>query len=101
MAEQKFEDALNKLETIITDLENGSLDLENTVKKYEEGMRLAAFCRKKLLETKKKIEILVKNADGNLTEEPFKEQGLEDRPEGKRHKAEKKRKRPRGEELLF
>lgn len=101
MAEQKFEDALNKLEQIVEDLESGSLNLDDAIKKYEEGMKLSAFCGNKLNEIKKKIEILVKDANGKISAKDFIEDELEDRPAAAKQKSTGKNKRPKGEGLLF
>ena len=71
MAEQKFEDALQKLETIVKKLEDGNLNLEESLKAFEEGMRLSRFCSKKLDEAEKKVEILLKDGSGRLAAKPF------------------------------
>jgi len=64
--EMKFEDALKKLEKIVADLEAGDLSLDDSLKKYEEGVKLAQFCSKKLESARKKVEILVKSSSGKL-----------------------------------
>ena len=76
MAEIKFEDALKKLEDIVGDLESGNLSLEDSLAKYEEGVKLSVLCTKKLDAAKKKVEILVKNEDDKLELQPFDESGL-------------------------
>lgn len=53
-----FEDALSRLESIVQDLERGDLPLESSLKRYEEGVRLARFCAGKLEEAEKRIEVL-------------------------------------------
>ncbi len=75
MAELKFEEALKKLETIVEGLEEGKISLEDSLKKYEEGIKLAKFCTEKLEEADKKIEIFTKDASGKLKKEPFKTTG--------------------------
>ncbi len=65
-----FEESMKKLETIVTELENGSLNLDESVKKFEEGMKMAKQCNNILEETEKKITILLEN-DGELKEENF------------------------------
>lgn len=72
MAELKFEEALNKLEQIVEGLEQGKIPLEESLKRYEEGIKLAKFCAEKLEEAEKKIEILSKDNSGKLKREPFK-----------------------------
>lgn len=73
MAEMKFEEALKKLEKIVEDLENGSISLDESLEKYEEGIRLSNMCAKKLEVAKKKVEILLKSEDGSVLLAPFDE----------------------------
>lgn len=72
MVELKFEEALKKLEAIVEGLEQGKISLEDSLKKYEEGIKLAKFCTEKLQEAEKKIEILTKDNSGKFKREPFK-----------------------------
>lgn len=67
----KFEDALKKLETIVSDLESGDISLDVSLAKYEEGVKLVRLCQRKLGEARKKIEILVKTKEGKIKIEPF------------------------------
>ena len=71
MAEQKFEDAFQKLEAIVKKLEDGNLSLEESLKAFEEGVRLSRLCSKKLDEAEKKVEILLKDNEGHLVSKPF------------------------------
>jgi len=71
MKEQKFEDALRKLEGIVEKLEGQDLSLEESLKSFEEGVRLTRFCHGKLDEAEKKIEILTRDDEGNEKLEPF------------------------------
>jgi exodeoxyribonuclease VII small subunit len=70
MAKQSFEESLEKLEQITSEMEHGDLSLEASLKKFDEGIRLADFCTKKLDEAQKRIDILI-NKDGVLSTEPF------------------------------
>lgn len=74
MAEIKFEEALEKLEGIVGKLERGDISLEESLSKYEEGVRLINFCQKKLGAAKRKIEILIKTKDGKIKMAPFAEE---------------------------
>lgn len=65
-----FEENLNKIEDIVKELESGELDLDTTIKKFEEGMDLSKKCSKLLEEAEKKITILIKD-DENIKEENF------------------------------
>lgn len=68
-----FEKAMQKLEEIVQELEAGELPLEDSLKKFEEGVKLSKYCSCMLDETEKKVALLLKNRDGNLFESPFRE----------------------------
>ena len=70
MTKENFEDSMKKLETIVTELENGNLNLDESVKKFEEGMKIAKQCNNILEDAEKKITILLEE-DGELKEEKF------------------------------
>ena len=63
--ELSFEKALEKLEALVNQMESGDLSLDDNIKAFEEGMKLAAFCNEKLGETEKKVEILMKRGGEN------------------------------------
>jgi len=69
-----FEQDLEALEAIVGALEEGGLSLDDALKQFESGITLARRCEKALSEAEKKIEILVKNADGDLEPQPFDEE---------------------------
>jgi len=71
MVQKTFEQSLKQLERIVQELEDGDLPLEKAIKKFEEGIQLTKFCSQKLDETEKKICILLKNTEGQITEKPF------------------------------
>jgi exodeoxyribonuclease VII small subunit len=71
MPKERFEDALGKLEKIVSKLEEGDIPLEESLKLFEEGIRLSRFCNQKLDEAEKKVEILSKGRDGMLKARPF------------------------------
>ena len=66
-----FEEALQKLETIVETMEAGELPLEALIARYEEGTRLAKVCQEKLAEAELKIQQLEKNAAGELKLKPL------------------------------
>ena len=70
-ANLSFEQAIQRLEQIVTDMEGAEFPLEDVLKRYEEGTRLVRFCGQKLDEAEQKIEILQKKADGSVKLEPF------------------------------
>ena len=53
-----FEDKMILLEKIVSDLESGNISLDESIKRYEEGVKLYQSCRKKLSDAEKKINIL-------------------------------------------
>ncbi len=70
MEEIKFEEAIKKLEEIAKELESGELGLDESVSKFEEGMKLSKICTKMLNDAEKKINLLISN-DGEISEENF------------------------------
>lgn len=68
----KFEDCLQQLEKIVEQLERGDLPLEQSLKLFEDGIRLSNSCRQELESAEGKVELLVKQS-GKLHAEPFME----------------------------
>lgn len=66
----KFEECLQRLETIVKEMEKGELPLEESLKLFEEGMGLSNSCRKELEEAEGKVELLLKQ-NGQLRAEAF------------------------------
>ena len=62
---------IEELEQIVQELEKGDLSLEDSVNKFEEGIKISKECNKTLEEAEKKITILI-NRDGEIKEENFK-----------------------------
>lgn len=77
MAEMKFEEALKKLEDIVSELEKGDLSLDDSLSRYEEGIRLSVACTKKLEAAKKKVELLVKSGEDKFDLRAFDESTLD------------------------
>jgi len=71
MASKSFETSMETLEKIVHELESGDLSLEDSIKKFEEGIKLSKQCAKKLDETEKKISLLITDSEGSITEQPF------------------------------
>lgn len=71
MAKQTFEKAMEQLEEIVQELESVDLPLEKAIKRFEEGVQLAKFCSGKLDETEKRINILLKDQNNKVVEQPF------------------------------
>ena len=70
MSKENFEESMKKLEQIVTELENGNLSLDESMNKFEEGMKVAKQCNNILESAEKKITILLEK-DGELKEETF------------------------------
>jgi exodeoxyribonuclease VII small subunit len=70
MAKKTFEAALTRLEQLTEELADGDQSLESSLKKFDEGIQLAAFCHEQLAEAKAKIELL-QEKDGKLQGSPF------------------------------
>jgi exodeoxyribonuclease VII small subunit len=71
MAKPTFESDLKRLEKIVEDLETGNLDLDKSLEKFEEGIRLTRSCSKRLEEAETKIEILIQDKEGKIKSVPF------------------------------
>ena len=79
--EMEFEEGLKKLEGIVERLEKGELSLEEALKYYEEGVRLADVCSKRLNHAEKRVKVLLKSGS-KLKAVPF--EGSEDETKKKK-----------------
>ena len=70
MAKSNFERDMENLEKIVNELENGDLNLDESISKFEEGIKISKECNKILEDAEKKITILLEK-DGNIEEENF------------------------------
>ncbi|MFA0767842.1 MAG: hypothetical protein OXFUSZZB_001170 [Candidatus Fervidibacter sp.] len=68
---QTFEEAVSRLEEIVQLLESGELPLDETVRLYEEGQKLIAFCQQKLADAERRIKIVTLNNGGELQVREF------------------------------
>ena len=68
---QTFEQALEQLSTLAEQIEQGEIGLEDSIAKYEEGMKLLQHCRAILSNAESKIELLQQKGDGTLETKPF------------------------------
>lgn len=74
MAKQKtldFEASLEQLEELIEQLESGELSLEESLKTFEQGIKLTRQCQQALKAAEQKVAVLMKQDDGEMTETPF------------------------------
>ena len=70
MSKEKFEESLEKLEEIVRRMEAGEMTLEESLKAFEEGIKLARLCSKKLDEADRRVEVLLRE-EGELVTKPF------------------------------
>lgn len=73
----KFEAALNELETLVEELEEGELSLEDSLKAFEKGIRLTRDCQQALSEAEQKVRLLIEEND-ELQEQDFPDLADED-----------------------
>lgn len=69
--ELTFEEAMARLEEIVSLLENGKSPLDESLSAFEEGVALINLCNTKLTEAEQRVRVLVAGEDGELTEAPF------------------------------
>jgi exodeoxyribonuclease VII small subunit len=79
--EKTFEASLGELEKIVSQLEEGDLSLEESLKLFEAGVKLSRECQQRLAQAERRIEVLLKDAEGNPAAETLEPDSLrEDRP---------------------
>ena len=66
-----FEESLKQLEKIVDQLERGDLPLEDSIRLFEEGVKLSTACKQELDAAEAKVQILMKQRDGSHRPEPF------------------------------
>ncbi len=69
--ELKFEEAIADLDQVVEQLESGDLSLEDSLAAFEKGVGLVRYCNQKLSEVEKKVELLVKDKQGQLQLKAF------------------------------
>jgi exodeoxyribonuclease VII small subunit len=68
---RKFEDELKELEAIVAQIDSGELSLEESVSVFERGVGLVRSLNQKLDEVERKVELLMRNAQGELKSTPY------------------------------
>ena len=71
MTVKTFEDSMNELEAIVTQLETGDITLDESIKLFEDGIKLAKTCQKKLEEAEKRVKVLIQSGNGEMALEDF------------------------------
>lgn len=74
LEKRDFDEVLKELEEIVSTLERGNLSLEESLKKFERGIKLSTHCLKKLNEAEKKIETLIEKAGRESIVIPYQEE---------------------------
>ena len=69
--ENKFEESISRLEQIVQALENGDIDLDESLKLFEEGIKLTKSCHKMLDDAEKKVSVLMSDENGKIKKEEF------------------------------
>ena len=67
----KFEEAIEKLDSIVSKLESGSVSLDESLSLFEEGVGLIKLCNEKLESAEQKVRILTESSDGSVSDAPF------------------------------
>jgi exodeoxyribonuclease VII small subunit len=76
-AELAFEEALQRLEALVEELDSGRLDLEQSLRMYEQGIQLVRVCSDRLSAAELRVRLLDPDGRGGLVERPFPEDGGE------------------------
>jgi exodeoxyribonuclease VII small subunit len=71
MGKEKFEEAMEKLEEIVRRMEAGEMTLDESLKAFEEGIKLSRLCAKKLDEADRRVDLLLRQQEGELVTKPF------------------------------
>jgi exodeoxyribonuclease VII small subunit len=71
MSEATFEEALGKLEAVVAQLEGGDLPLDDALRIFEDGVRLARVCAARLEDAEQRVRLLTQAPDGTEAEVPF------------------------------
>ena len=69
--EANFEQAMQRLEEIVEQMESGELPLEDLIVRYEEGMKLVKVCQERLASAEQRIEIITRNSAGKPVVKKF------------------------------
>lgn len=73
-----FEEAMERLEQVVRELESGELSLERSIVRFQEGMMLAKWCRDQLDQAEQRIEVVLQQEGGGWESRPFEPRPGED-----------------------
>jgi exodeoxyribonuclease VII small subunit len=71
VADETYDGLVSRLERVVGELESGQLTLEQSIERFAEGVRLSREASRKLDEAERKVELLVRSADGEEEAVPF------------------------------
>jgi exodeoxyribonuclease VII small subunit len=71
MKKQSFDNALKRLEEIVEQIESGQLGLEESLARFEEGVKISVFCQEELQKTDGKVSLLIKKLNGEMDLQEF------------------------------
>ena len=97
----KFEEAMEELEQIVGQMEEGGLTLEESIERFERGIRLSQVCAKQLEKAELKVEKLTQSVSGKLEIERFDDKGVENEESAADDEPEEKPRSPADEGMLF
>jgi exodeoxyribonuclease VII small subunit len=75
VAAEAYDEVVARLERVVAELEAGKLTLEGSIDRFAEGVRLAREATRKLDDAERRIDLLVRTADGGDEEVPFVPEG--------------------------
>ncbi len=81
-AEVPFEQAIERVEEIVAQMEGDRMPLDRLIENYEEGTRLLGLCRKRLDEVQTRVDLITRRLDGTETAEPFADDTVPDAASG-------------------
>ena len=70
-SQRKFEEELADLETIVTQIDSGELSLEESIGAFERGVGLVRVLNQKLDDVERRVEVLMRSAQGELRTTPY------------------------------
>jgi exodeoxyribonuclease VII small subunit len=73
---RKFEEELGDLETVVTHIDSGELSLEESIAAFERGVALVRSLNQKLDEVERRVEVLMRGAQGELKKAPYQGEGV-------------------------
>ena len=76
--EKTFEDNIREIEGIISSMERGAFNLDDSVRNYEKGMKLIQECSRKLAAAEKSLKVIEKKASGICEEKDLEEHQKQD-----------------------